>query len=126
MYTYGGDANLDGKLNIDDYIRIDTGIADATTGYSNGDFNYDGVVNIDDYTILDGNLPTQAAPFPTASATSAGSFAAVTSSGASSGDPISVPEPTTPAAVLLLSVLTAVYRRGGCEHRQSAPPQQPM
>ena len=22
MYTYGGDANLDGKLNIDDYVRI--------------------------------------------------------------------------------------------------------
>src|SRR5262249_41130038 len=50
MYTYGGDANLDGKINVDDYIRIDSGIAAGLTGWSNGDFNYDGKVNIDDYT----------------------------------------------------------------------------
>src|SRR5262249_30456812 len=50
MYTYGGDATLDGKINVDDYIRIDSGIAAGLTGWSNGDFNYDGKVNIDDYT----------------------------------------------------------------------------
>src|SRR6185295_270903 len=33
MYTYGGDANLDGKINVDDYIRIDTGIAGGLTGW---------------------------------------------------------------------------------------------
>ena len=27
MYTYGGDANLDGKINIDDYIKIGIGRA---------------------------------------------------------------------------------------------------
>src|SRR5262249_35392509 len=27
MYTYGGDANLDGKINIDDYVQIDQGVA---------------------------------------------------------------------------------------------------
>jgi hypothetical protein len=26
MYTYGGDANLDGKINIDDYGHIDTSV----------------------------------------------------------------------------------------------------
>src|SRR5262249_47438534 len=57
-----GDANLDGKLNIDDYVRIDTGIAAHTTGWSNGDFNYDGKINIDDYVILDGNIGTQGPP----------------------------------------------------------------
>jgi hypothetical protein len=64
MYTYGGDATLDGKLNIDDYVRIDNGISASLTGWSNGDFNYDGKVNIDDYTtVIDANIGTQGAPF---------------------------------------------------------------
>ena len=52
-YTYLGDATLDGKINIDDYIAIDGGIQHALTGWSNGDFNYDGKINIDDYTLMD-------------------------------------------------------------------------
>jgi hypothetical protein len=68
MYTYGGDATLDGKINVDDYIRIDTGIAAGLTGWSNGDFNYDGVINIDDYTsFIDANIGSQGPPFATSS-----------------------------------------------------------
>jgi hypothetical protein len=67
VYTYGGDANLDGKLNVDDYIRIDSGVASNLTGWANGDFNYDGKINIDDYTtVIDANIGTQGAPFPEA------------------------------------------------------------
>jgi hypothetical protein len=62
MYTYGGDANLDGKLNILDYVRIDQGLAGGLAGWSNGDFNYDGVINILDYAIIDTNLPVQGPP----------------------------------------------------------------
>jgi hypothetical protein len=58
-FTYGGDANLDGKLNIDDYTWIDAGVAGGYSGWVNGDFNYDGKVNIDDYTVLDGNIGSQ-------------------------------------------------------------------
>jgi len=29
MYTYGGDANLDGKINVDDYGHIDSSMASA-------------------------------------------------------------------------------------------------
>jgi hypothetical protein len=68
MYTYGGDATLDGKLNIDDYVRIDSGIAAGLTGYANGDFNLDGKVNIDDYTqFIDLNIGVQGPPFPQSS-----------------------------------------------------------
>jgi hypothetical protein len=68
MYTYGGDATLDGKINIDDYVKIDTGIASGLTGWSNGDFNYDGKVNIDDYTtVIDANIGNQSGVFPTGS-----------------------------------------------------------
>jgi hypothetical protein len=68
MYTYGGDATLDGKINIDDYVKIDSGSAGGLTGWSNGDFNYDGSINIDDYTtVIDANIGNQNGfVFPTA------------------------------------------------------------
>ena len=62
-YTHGGDATLDGKLNIDDYVRIDSGISSGLSGWINGDFNYDGKVNIDDYaTSIDANIPIVGPP----------------------------------------------------------------
>ena len=69
MYTWGGDANLDGTLNGDDYFQIDSHFNQDGTifGYFNGDFNYDGSINGDDYFIIDSNWNTgsTAAPFPT-------------------------------------------------------------
>jgi hypothetical protein len=63
-FTYGGDANIDGKLNIDDYGRIgaEIGQSGSVFGWYNGDFNYDGKINIDDEAILDGNVGRQGAP----------------------------------------------------------------
>ena len=70
MVTWGGDANLDGKINIDDYGRIDgnVGQSGSVFGWSRGDFNYDGKINIDDYGIIDGNINRQGATFSTATA----------------------------------------------------------
>jgi hypothetical protein len=62
MYTYGGDANLDGKINIDDYGHIDTSIGTGLKGWFNGDFNYDGIINVDDYGIIDVNIGIQGPP----------------------------------------------------------------
>jgi hypothetical protein len=53
FHFYIGDANNDGVVNFDDYVRIDTGFNNHLTGYSNGDFNYDGVINFDDYVLID-------------------------------------------------------------------------
>src|SRR5207249_4485290 len=44
-YTYAGDANLDGKINVDDYGRIDFSVGLGSSGWFNGDFNYDGKIN---------------------------------------------------------------------------------
>ena len=52
-YTWNGDANLDGRITFDDYVRIDSGFNTHLTGWSNGDFNYDGVVGFDDYVLID-------------------------------------------------------------------------
>jgi hypothetical protein len=65
-YTCTGDANLDGKINVDDYTRIDFNVLLGTTGWYNGDFNYDGKINVDDYTIIDFNVGIQGHSFSNA------------------------------------------------------------
>ena len=52
-YTWNGDANLDGKVNADDYFLIDNGALAGKRGFANGDFNYDGKINADDYFLID-------------------------------------------------------------------------
>jgi hypothetical protein len=61
QYTYGGDANLDGHINIDDYAQIDAHAPfnGVVHGWFNGDFNDDGNIDIDDYAIIDGNVGIQ-------------------------------------------------------------------
>ncbi len=101
-YTYGGDANLDGKLNILDYAQIDQGIQTQLTGWSNGDFNYDSTVNILDYVIIDGNIPIQNGTIA--------STAGLSSGGVSAGESlVAVPEPG--ALSLLAATSTMLLRR---------------
>jgi hypothetical protein len=61
-FTYGGDANLDGLLNVDDYGHVDTSIGLGLNGWFNGDFNFDGQINVDDYGVIDVNVGIQGAP----------------------------------------------------------------
>ena len=58
MYTYGGDADMDGDLDGDDYFYLDSNVLQSETvfGWTKGDFNYDGRLNGDDYFILDSNI----------------------------------------------------------------------
>jgi autotransporter-associated beta strand protein len=89
MYTYAGDANLDGFISGDDYSTIDFNAGTGADGWVNGDFNYDGIVSGDDYSTIDFNYAAQGAPFPTSG--SVGGLAGVTA----------VPEP---ASIALLSL----------------------
>jgi hypothetical protein len=61
-YTYYGDADFNGKVNFDDYVRTDSGFNNHRTGWVNGDFNGNGVVNFDDYVLIDQAFNTQGAP----------------------------------------------------------------
>lgn len=59
MYTYAGDATLDGQINGDDFMQIDAGFSAVSTGWYNGDFNYSGNIDADDYFIIDSNYGKQ-------------------------------------------------------------------
>ena len=96
--TYHGDANLDGRVNSDDYFRIDSGFLSqpATPTYAQGDFNYDGRINSDDYFLIDRAFLGQGAPFGTSDAAIAAA---------------SVPEPTSAGLLCALSLIARRRRR---------------
>ena len=52
-YTYYGDTDFNGRVNFDDYVRIDNGFNNHLTGWMNGDFDGNGQVNFDDYVLID-------------------------------------------------------------------------
>ncbi|HEX2971790.1 MAG TPA: hypothetical protein VHP11_05625, partial [Tepidisphaeraceae bacterium] len=57
-YTWNGDVNLDGKVDIADYFLVDSGFITQKGGYRNGDLNFDGTitggaVDISDYFLID-------------------------------------------------------------------------
>ncbi|HZZ45049.1 MAG TPA: autotransporter-associated beta strand repeat-containing protein [Tepidisphaeraceae bacterium] len=61
LTTYG-DANLDGKINADDYALLDRGFAKHLSSWQSGDFNYDGVINSADYLLIDRTFLLSQAP----------------------------------------------------------------
>ena len=61
-HTYYGDANLDGKVNGDDYSLLDNGFNTQATGWLNGDFNYSNSITTADYILTDNAFNMQGAP----------------------------------------------------------------
>jgi hypothetical protein len=111
MYTYAGDANLDGLIDGGDYGIIDNNVTiPGADGYYNGDFNYDGVIDGGDYGIIDNNITAQGAPFPVSggvvSSESAGGLAGVTA----------VPEPAS-LSIVGLAAASLLGRRRRRRHR---------
>lgn len=58
-YTWNGDADLNGKIDADDYFRIDSGFVLNLNHYRNGDFDYSGQVDADDYFLVDSSFIQQ-------------------------------------------------------------------
>ncbi|MGH7179998.1 MAG: M36 family metallopeptidase, partial [Tepidisphaeraceae bacterium] len=62
-YTYYGDADFTGTVNLDDYSLIDGGYLLNLTGWLNGDFDGSGgKADLDDYSLIDGAFLTQSGP----------------------------------------------------------------
>jgi hypothetical protein len=81
-FSYNGDANGDGKVNADDYFRIDSNFLTppANATYGDGDFNFDDAINADDYFLIDSSFLGQGEPLggaPSATA-AAGAMTATT------------------------------------------------
>ena len=61
-FTYYGDADFNGAVDFDDYVRADLGFNSGQTGWLNGDFDLNGEVDFDDYVLIDLGFNTQGAP----------------------------------------------------------------
>ncbi|HYO11002.1 MAG TPA: hypothetical protein VER17_18705 [Tepidisphaeraceae bacterium] len=92
LYTYAGDADLNGKIDGDDYFQIDAhaGQVGGDVSWFNGDFDYNGKVNGDDYFLIDHNIGQQN-----------GSFAPAAAGIALADGVTAVPEPGSAALILL-------------------------
>ena len=64
QFTYNGDLNLDGRVNADDYFRIDQAFLQQLPEplCRHGDMNFDDRVNADDYFLIDQAFLGQGGP----------------------------------------------------------------
>ncbi|MCX6166075.1 MAG: hypothetical protein NTU73_14640, partial [Ignavibacteriae bacterium] len=49
---YPGDADFNGNVNLDDYLKYQNNCITANTGYLNTDFNIDGILTGSDFNIF--------------------------------------------------------------------------
>jgi hypothetical protein len=86
---FGGDANLDGRVNLLDFNILAANFGASPRTFEQGDFDLDGIVNLNDFNILAAHFGAGAAP-------------------PLSGN-VAVPEPA--GAVIALAPLAALLRR---------------
>jgi hypothetical protein len=55
-YTYTGDANVDGIVNLADFNALASNFGQTGKLWHQGDFNYDGTVNLSDFNLLASNF----------------------------------------------------------------------
>jgi plastocyanin len=97
--TLFGDANLDGRVNLNDFNVLASNFGQSNRTWEQGDFNEDGNVNLNDFNLLAANFGKEiqpAGPGTTITFGFGGEF---------------VPEPTTLALMLLVPALTARRRK---------------
>ncbi|MDB5325878.1 MAG: putative serine/threonine phosphatase [Phycisphaerales bacterium] len=56
MYTLSGDANLDGKVDFNDFLLLQNSFGQAGTRFDQGNFNYDGATDFNDFLALQNNF----------------------------------------------------------------------
>jgi hypothetical protein len=117
MYTYAGDANLDGTIDGGDYGIIDNFIqVPSASGYANGDFNYDGAIDGGDYGIIDNNIQAQGPPFPPSASFGSSGISGVSGVAGTTGitGVTAVPEPSACGSAFL----AAATLLGRCRSRR--------
>jgi autotransporter-associated beta strand protein len=110
FYTWGGDADLNGELNGDDYFFIDSNILTQNPGFNNGDFDYNGEINGDDYFVIDSNITfAQNSPPFVPGASAASGLSELTAPSHAVAGITAVPEPSS--LVLTLPAMLLARRR---------------
>ena len=61
-YTLDGDADLDQRVNLNDFNRLASNFGSTGAVWTSGDFNYDGTANLNDFNVLAGNFGQGVAP----------------------------------------------------------------
>jgi hypothetical protein len=103
-FTYPGDANLDGVVDLKDLYRLAVNYNAGGKLWTSGDFNYDGLTNVQDLTALAINWQAGvAAPLANDSLS--------TALAAFGLPPVSVPEPTFAVLFTLAGLTARVARR---------------
>ena len=54
--TLPGDADLNGSVDFNDFLKLQNGFGNAGTRFDQGDFNYDGVTDFNDFLALQNNF----------------------------------------------------------------------
>jgi autotransporter-associated beta strand protein len=103
--TLGGDANLDGQVNFNDFLILQNNFGAPGTRFDQGNFNYDGQTDFNDFLVLQNNFGSSvtgaAVSFTSSQVAAIQAFAAT------------VPEPTALAAVGL-GAAAVLRRRRAC------------
>ncbi|MGH7175965.1 MAG: autotransporter-associated beta strand repeat-containing protein, partial [Tepidisphaeraceae bacterium] len=137
-YTYYGDSDLDGDVDLDDYSYLDAGLTLHRTGWLNGDYDYSGgEPDLDDVALIDAAYLLQSGTLrPALDALETGRWPAGTMPQSLQmvqrhadefGDAYvyalfsAVPEPAAMAAVGLLGVLGARPRRHRVQGKDNLP-----
>jgi hypothetical protein len=104
-----GDANLNGKIDPDDYALIDRNFGKAVTGWAAGDFNGDGTVDLNDYLVIDTSFGQQGGQYAAEGLIAARSaeFGAAYAAALA----VAVPEPATLGAMAVLASAATLGRR---------------
>jgi hypothetical protein len=62
FFVLAGDANRDGRVNLQDFNILAGNFGQAPRDFAHGDFNYDGVVNLADFNVLAARFGAAVAP----------------------------------------------------------------
>ena len=55
-YTLYGDADLNGKVDFNDFLRLQSNFGTAAAGFAKGNFNYDSTTDFNDFLLLQSNF----------------------------------------------------------------------
>jgi uncharacterized protein YjbI with pentapeptide repeats len=121
-YALAGDANLDGKVDFNDFLAISTHFLQADINWDHGNFNYDGIIDFNDFVVLATNFGegvtggdgTSATPQQLAGYNSLARSLGASSSQIAGWDAAisNLPEPTSFGAVALGAAFLMQRRRG--------------